>query len=58
MVMTARGPGRIDALRQLGVLSPNELRHYHYSPTIIRNHRGDQVGEARSAFCFEIKRSR
>jgi len=53
----ARPPAVIDALRQLGVLSANELETLsEYSPTIIRNHRGDQVGEARAAFTLDIKR--
>jgi len=52
----ARPPAVIDALRQLGVLSANELETLsEYSPTIIRNHRGDQVGEARAAFTLDIK---
>jgi L-asparaginase II len=51
----ARPPAVIDALRQLGVLSANELQTLSkYSPTIIRNHRGDQVGEAKAAFTLEI----
>ena len=53
----ARPPAVIDALRQLGVLSPNELEALSsYSPTIITNRRGDRTGEARAAFTLEIKR--
>jgi len=51
----ARPPAVIDALRQLGVLEPADLNTLsEYSPTIIRNRRGDQVGEARAAFALEI----
>jgi L-asparaginase II len=53
----ARPPAVIDALRQLGVLSANDLETLsEYSPTIIRNHRGDHVGEARAAFTLDIRR--
>lgn len=51
----ARPPAVIDALRQLGVLSGNDLETLSgYSPTVIRNRRGDQVGEARAAFTLSI----
>ncbi len=53
----ARPPAVIDALRQLGVLEPEDLNALsEYSPTIIRNRRGDLVGEARAAFVLEIDR--
>jgi hypothetical protein len=46
----------IDALRQLGVLSSDDLKCLKkYSPTIITNRRGDQVGEARAAFTLDIR---
>lgn len=51
----ARPPAVIDALRQLGVLSVSDLNALAvYSPTIIRNRRGDRVGEARAAFALKI----
>ena len=53
----ARPPAIIEALRQLGVLSENERDALSsYSPTIIKNRRGDVVGEVRAAFTLEIKR--
>ncbi len=53
----ARPPAVIDALRQLGVLAANDLDSLSsYSPTVIRNRRGDRVGEARAAFHLEIRR--
>jgi len=53
----ARPPAVIDALRQLGVLSANELKALSsYSPTVITNRRGDRTGEARAAFTLEINR--
>jgi L-asparaginase II len=52
----ARPPAVIDALRQLGVLADSDLQTLSsYSPAIIRNRRGDQVGEARAAFTLQIK---
>jgi L-asparaginase II len=55
----ARPPAVIDALRQLGVFSSNELKTLaSYSPTLITNRRGEQTGEARAAFTLEIKRPR
>jgi L-asparaginase II len=52
----ARPPAVIDALRQLGVLSRDDLKSLEkYSPTIITNRRGDQVGEARAAFTLDIR---
>ncbi|HYX27176.1 MAG TPA: asparaginase [Pyrinomonadaceae bacterium] len=55
----ARPPAVLDALRQLGVLSQNELDIlFDYSPIVIKNRRGDRVGEARAAFTLDIKRSR
>jgi L-asparaginase II len=51
----ARPPAVIEALRQLGLLSPEDLSALaDYSPTPIRNRRGDHVGEARAAFTLEI----
>ena len=53
----ARPPAVIEALRQLNVLTTNELAALaSYAPTIIRNRRGDRVGEARAAFTLEINR--
>jgi L-asparaginase II len=53
----ARPPAVIDALRQLGALSADELETLSsYSPTVITNRRGDRTGEARAAFTLEIKR--
>lgn len=52
----ARPPAVIEALRQLNVLADTELKALaSYAPTIIRNRRGDRVGEARAAFKLEIK---
>jgi L-asparaginase II len=52
----ARPPAVIEALRQLNVLAMNELSALEsYAPTIIRNRRGEQVGEARAAFKLEIR---
>ncbi|HMJ24494.1 MAG TPA: asparaginase [Pyrinomonadaceae bacterium] len=54
----ARPPAVIEALRQLNVLAENELAALtSYAPTIIRNRRGDRVGEARAAFTLEINRA-
>ena len=55
----ARPPAVIDALRQLGVLDASDLNALSaYSPTIIRNRRGDSVGEARAAFTLRINHSK
>ncbi len=52
----ARPPAVIEALRQLNVLAESELSALaSYAPIIIRNRRGDRVGEARAAFTLEIK---
>lgn len=52
----ARPPAVIDALRQLEVLAANDLDSLSgYSPTPIRNRRGDRVGEIRAAFHLKIK---
>ncbi|MDX6383926.1 MAG: hypothetical protein QOK48_1499, partial [Blastocatellia bacterium] len=52
----ARPPAVIEALRQLNVLADTELKALaSYAPTIIRNRRGDRVGEARAAFKLDIK---
>jgi L-asparaginase II len=51
----ARPPAVIEALRQLGLLSGEDLPALaEYSPTPIKNRRGDHVGEARAAFTLEI----
>lgn len=51
----ARPPAVIEALRQLGLLSAEDLPALaEYSPTPIRNRRGDHVGDARAAFTLEI----
>jgi L-asparaginase II len=53
----ARPPAVIDALRQLDVLGVDDLDSLSaYSPLVIRNRRGDRVGEAKAAFTLEIKR--
>src|SRR6266478_6993401 len=52
----ARPPAVIEALRQLNVLAESGLSALaSYTPIIIRNRRGDRVGEARAAFTLEIK---
>ena len=54
----ARPPAVIEALKQLGVLNDRDLTALSsYSPTPIRNRRGDRVGEARAAFQLEINGS-
>jgi L-asparaginase II len=54
----ARPPAVIEALRQLNVLSEKELVALaSYAPTVIRNRRGERVGEARAAFTLEIKKN-
>lgn len=54
----ARPPAVIEALKQLGVLNDRDLIALSaYSPTPIRNRRGDRVGEARAAFQLEIANS-
>ena len=51
----ARPPAVIEALRQLGLLSAEDLPALAaYSPTPIRNRRGDHVGDARASFTLEI----
>jgi L-asparaginase II len=51
----ARPPAVIEALRQLGLLNEDDLSALaEYSPTPIKNRRGDYVGEARAAFSLEI----
>jgi L-asparaginase II len=51
----ARPPAVIDALRQLNVLTEDDLRMLQtYSPSIITNRRGEHVGEARAAFTLDI----
>jgi L-asparaginase II len=51
----ARPPAVIEALKQLGVLNDRDLTALSsYSPTPIRNWRGDRVGEARAVFQLEI----
>ena len=53
----ARPPAVIDALRQLGVLSANDLEILSaYSPAVITNRRGDRVGEVKAAFTMTINR--
>jgi L-asparaginase II len=53
----ARPPAVIEALRQLNVLAANELMALaSYAPTVIKNRRGERVGEARAAFTLEINR--
>jgi len=53
----ARPPAVIDALRQLNVLATDELAALaSYAPTVIKNRRGERVGEARAAFTLEINR--
>lgn len=51
----ARPPAVIEALRQLGVLTQHELAALSdYAPTIITNHRGERVGEARASFALKV----
>lgn len=53
----ARPPAVIEALRQLGVLSANDLEMLSaYSPAVITNRRGDRVGEVKAAFTLSIDR--
>jgi L-asparaginase II len=53
----ARPPAVIDALRQLDVLATAELAALaSYAPAVIKNRRGERVGEARAAFTLEINR--
>jgi L-asparaginase II len=53
----ARPPAVIEALRQLNVLSMTELAALaSYAPTVIKNRRGERVGEARAAFTLEVHR--
>jgi L-asparaginase II len=53
----ARPPAVIDALRQLGVLAASDLESLStYSPIVVKNRRGDHVGEVRAAFKLEIRR--
>jgi L-asparaginase II len=52
----ARPPAVIDALRQLDVLTEDDLKTLQkYSRAVIINRRGDEVGEARAAFTLEIQ---
>jgi L-asparaginase II len=45
----------IESLRQLGVLDDAALEHLaRYARFVVRNHRGDEVGEVRAS--FELKR--
>lgn len=51
----ARPPAVIEALRQLHVLSENEITALAaYAPTPITNRRGERVGEARAAFSLKV----
>lgn len=51
----ARPPAVIEALIQLGVLNDSDLAVLSaYSPTPIKNRRGERVGETRAAFQLEI----
>lgn len=51
----ARPPAVIEALRQLGILSENEIKALAaYAPTPITNRRGERVGEARAAFSLKV----
>ncbi len=53
----ARPPAVIEALRQLGVLTKQELIALaDYAPTAITNRRGERVGEALAAFTLEVNR--
>jgi L-asparaginase II len=52
----ARPPAVIEALRQLGVLTKQELTALaDYAPTAITNRRGERVGEARAAFALNVR---
>ena len=47
----ARRPTAIEMLRQLGALTDDEIAELEeYARPLIRNHRGETVGEARAAF--------
>lgn len=51
----ARPPAVIEALRQLGVLTEQQLTSLaDYAPTVITNRRGERVGEARAAFALNV----
>src|SRR5258707_13531620 len=51
----ARPPAVIDALRQLNILATDELAALaSYAATVIKNRRGERVGEARAAYTLEI----
>ena len=51
----ARPPAVIEALRQLGVLTDQQRTSLaDYAPTVITNHRGERVGEARAAFALNV----
>jgi len=53
----ARPPAVIEALRQLGVLTKQELIALaDYAPTAITNRRGERVGKALAAFSLEVNR--
>jgi L-asparaginase II len=53
----ARPPAVIEGLRQLGVLTQQELTVLaDYASTVIHNRRGERVGEARSAFTLNIEK--
>jgi L-asparaginase II len=53
----ARPPAVIEALKQLNVLATDELAALaSYAPTVIKNRRGERVGEARAAFALAISR--
>src|SRR6266436_5028862 len=53
----ARPPAVIEALGQLNVLAESELMALaSYAPTIIKNRRGERVGEARASFTLAINR--
>lgn len=53
----ARPPAVIEALRQLGVLTKQELIALaDYAPIAITNHRGERVGETRATFALEVNR--
>src|SRR5258708_33675545 len=54
----ARPPAVIEALRQLNVLAKSDLSALaSYVPTILRNRRGESVGEVRAACTLEINRT-
>jgi L-asparaginase II len=52
----ARSPIAVEALRQLGVLGDSELKSLSkFAHQTLKNHRGEEVGEARAAFRLPVR---